>query len=111
MSELVYLACPYSHPHPAIREERFNAVTKVAAELLSEGHLVFSPITHAHPMAEVGDLPRNWEFWEKFDRAYLQHSYKIIVLQLDGWKTSTGVAAEVAIAKELGLIVEYRPCD
>ena len=107
MKPLVYLACPYSHPDATVREARFRAVTAVAAYLLSEGHLVFSPITHAHPMAEAGDLPRGWDFWEKFDRAYLEHSHKIIVLPLEGWDTSKGVLAEIQIAEELGLEVEY----
>ena len=111
MKKLVYLACPYSHSNPLVRVARFEAVTAVAVKLLADGHLVFSPITHAHPMAEVGNLPRGWDFWEKFDRAFLESSYKIIVLQLDGWDTSVGVLAEVKIAEELGLEVEYYEVD
>lgn len=31
---------------------------------------------------------------------------KLIVIKLPGWETSTGVTAEIAHAKELGLLIE-----
>jgi len=106
-SSLIYLATPYSHSDPAIREQRFREVNAVAARLMREGLHVFSPISHTHPIAEAGDLPRGWEFWEAYDRVLLQACGKIIVLMLDGWRESTGVTAEIAIAEELGLVVEF----
>lgn len=104
---LVYLAVPYSHPEPAVREARFAAVNKVAADLMRQGLHVFSPISHTHPIAMAGELPLGWDFWEAFDRAYLSHCHKIIVLKLEGWDQSKGVTAELKIAKELGLEIEY----
>lgn len=106
---LIYLACPYSHSDPQVRIERFESANRAAAYLMCQGHKVFSPISHTHPIAvsPEGELPKGWEFWHEFDRAFLEYSYKIIVLCIDGWKESVGVQGELKIAEELGLEVEY----
>ena len=105
--KLTYLAVPYSHSDPAIRQKRFEIVNKVSADLMSAGHLIFSPISHTHPIALAGELPVHWEFWKNFDIAYLEVSKKLIVLMLDGWKESKGVTGEVEIAVDLGIPIEY----
>ena len=104
---MIYLACPYSHPDREVRIYRFNAVNRVAAHLMSNGEIVFSPISHTHPIAEAGELPLGWDYWERFDRTFLQMSQRFIILTLDEWQESKGVAAEIKIARELGLKVEY----
>ncbi len=106
-AELAYLAVPYSHKDRAVIVERFNAVNKVAAKLMASGQYVFSPISHTHPIADAGDLPRGWEFWDGYDRVMISACDKLIVLQLDGWKESIGVQAEIKIATELGIPIEY----
>lgn len=104
---LTYLASPYSHPDRAVRVARFEAAARAAARLASDGEIVFCPIAMSHPMAEAGELPGEWEFWERFDRAHLSVSRRIVVLTLDGWRESVGVQAEIVIAQELGLPVDY----
>lgn len=104
---ITYLACPYSHPDRSVRVARFEAANRTAAVLMAEGHYVYSPISHTHPIAEAGDLPLDWDYWEQYDRLFLNTSKLVKVLMLDGWKESKGVAGEVAIAAELGIPVEY----
>ena len=104
---LLYLAVPYSHPSPEIRAERFRAANRAAGKLMADGHHVFSPISHTHPIAEVCELPKGWDYWEAFDRAYLQCCHKLIVLTLDGWMDSIGVTEEIRIAQEMGVPVEF----
>lgn len=103
---MIYLATPYSHPDPAVREQRFRAACQAAVALLHAGHVVFSPITHSHPLAQHG-LPGNWHFWERYDRALLERCDEVVVLMLDGWENSVGVQAEIRIARELGKPVRY----
>lgn len=104
---LVYFAQPYSHDDPKIVEERFVLGSKKSAELMAQGAIIFSPITMCHPMSLYGKLPGGWEFWEKFDRTYLSVCNKLIVYRLPGWEISKGVTAEIKIAQELGIPVEY----
>lgn len=104
---LMYLAVPYSSPDPSIRAARFEMANRAAGWLLSRGHVIFSPISHTHPIAEVCELPKGWEFWRVFDNAYLSVSDNVIVLAIDGWRESVGVQAEIVIAREMGIPVEY----
>lgn len=106
-NELVYLAVPYSHQDPAVRRERFKAVNRVAAKLMREGVFIFSPISHTHPIELAGDLPYDWNFWYGYDRAILKHCKKLLVLKLDGWQSSAGVAGECDLARELGIPIEF----
>lgn len=105
--QLTYLACPYTHSDSLIREERFELVTKLAGYLINQGYIIFSPITHCHPIAELCSLSGGWEYWEKVCRTYLNHSNMMIVYQLDGWNTSDGVSAEMKIALEMDIPIYY----
>lgn len=104
---LVYLACPYSHPDRAVRVARFESANHAAGELMRAGHHVYSPTSHTHPIAEAGDLPLGWNFWEQHDRIFISMSHKIVVVTADGWRESKGVTAEIAMAEEFGIPVEY----
>lgn len=74
---------------------------------MSQGVLVFSPISHTHGIACHGGLPTDWRFWERYDRAMLAACSRLLVLRLDGWDRSVGVAAEIRIARETGTEVLY----
>ena len=107
MSEgMIYLASPYSHSDPVVREARFQAVCKKAADLWREGHIVFSPIAHTHPIAWYG-LPKGFDFFERFDRKMLEVCDELCVFQLPGWNDSKGVMSEIRIANELGMPISY----
>jgi hypothetical protein len=105
-----YLALPYTYRHedPAVQRRmqqwRFELGTQAAAWLMNtQGWNVFSPITHSHPLHVQAQMRGDWEFWKQVDTEYLQVSCRIVVLGLDGWRDSTGVTAELAIAKDFGI--------
>jgi hypothetical protein len=104
---LVYLASPYSHPDPAVMESRYLEAVKAAHYLMSQGHVVFSPIAHNHILVKMFGLPVGWEYWEKFDSVYLRMSSQLIILTLDGWMESKGIKGELKIAGELQLPLDY----
>lgn len=103
----IYLATPYSHPDKSIRESRFHAVNAVAAQLMRAGHHVYSPISHSHPIAEAGELPKDWKFWEEYDRTFIEWCDELHVYRADGLEESVGVQAEIKIATELGKAVVF----
>ncbi len=104
---MIYLASPYSHQDLSVMEARWKQVCVIAGRLMNEGHVVFSPIAHTHPIADHCALPRGWDYWERFDREFIQASDKLVVAMMDGWKESKGVQAEILIAQELGKPVDY----
>lgn len=103
---MIYLASPYSHPHAIVRELRFHDACVALARMLRAGLPAFSPIVHGHPLVAHG-LPTDWSYWEPFDREHIGRCDEVLVLMLDGWRDSIGVAAEIGIAAELGKPVRY----
>lgn len=106
-SSLVYLASPYSHPDPLVRESRFQAVCKAAAHLMGAGLHIFSPIAHTHPIALAGSLPGDWEYWKAYDETMLAACGALVVLALDDWQQSKGIREEEKIAHRLLLPTLY----
>lgn len=104
---LIYLATPYSHPDKAVRLARFEAVNRFAAKLMAEGRHVYSPISHTHPIAEAGGLPLGWEYWDIYDRTMMSACSGMIVFCQPGWSESKGVTAEIEIATEMNLEIEF----
>jgi len=82
--ELIYLACPYTDPDQAVMHGRFIAANRAAGRMMARGLFVFSPISHSHPIAIIGELPVSWKYWEAYDRAMLSRCSKMVVLCLDG---------------------------
>ena len=107
MKGYIYLAGPYTHGSIIIRQERFEALTKKTAELMRDGHVVFSPITHGHAIAVRHDMPVGFEFWKDQDLEMLRHAAKVIVLMLPGYYESVGVKAEIEAARTIGIDVEF----
>ena len=105
---MIYIASPYSHPDVVIREQRFRAVCRAAAKLMSEGAIVFSPIAHSHPIATIGNCrPLDLEFWLRQDRAFMDTCDSMIVLMLPGWRESKGVQYEIEYMTKAGKPVRY----
>ena len=105
---MIYLASPYTHSEPGVREARFEAACLATAELVRAGHVVFSPIVHGHPLVRF-DLPIEWEYWERIDGEHLRHCDEVVVLMLEGWRESRGVQAEIDLAIEMDLPIRYLP--
>ena len=103
---MIYLASPYSHPDSQVRQARFEAACRAAADLIRAGQPVIAPIVQGHALVRYG-LPGDWTFWEPLARAYLARCDEILVLTLDGWEDSEGVQAEMALASARGKRVDY----
>ena len=102
-----YVAAPYSHDDPAVRELRFRKINAYCAAQMAAGVILYSPISHCHPIAFEHALPTDWAFWERFDRAMIGCCQRLTVLTLDGWRESRGVQAEIKIALDMNIPVEY----
>lgn len=109
MSDLTYLASPYSDPSPIVRHQRFEAACRVAGRLMKQGVCVFSPIAHSHPIEQCFDdgVKEGHAFWLQQDFAVLEKCAKLIVLTLPGWEASRGVAAEIDFANRHDIPLEF----
>lgn len=99
----VYLAIPYSF-NP---ELSFSIANKVAAQLMQQGNVVFSPISHSHPVAEF--LPPNLKtdshWWMNQDLPLVEWCDEVccVVIGEEGHhliESSTGVQRELFHAKK-----------
>ena len=102
-----YLAIPYSDDSEEVMAFRAEVSDFIFSELSKEGRVIYAPISSCHHIAIRHGLPRNYEFWENMCEAFVGASKRIIVICLPGWRESTGVTAELKLAKKLGLEIEY----
>ena len=111
--KLIYLASPYSHPDPDVLIARVAAVQRATARFIEQGHLVFSPIVHSDPIANlVAFSPINHaegelSGWMAYDFGFIDKCDAVWVLTIDGWDQSWGVRAEIEYAERTGKPVEY----
>jgi hypothetical protein len=107
---VAYLAAPYSHPEPLARQARWLAASRAAACLMGSGLIVLSPLSMGHPISVAGaeySPGTGFQAWKDAAMTMLRASEMLIVLTLDGWRESAGVAAEIAAARELGMYTTH----
>lgn len=102
----IYLAAPYSDdPLRGYVES-----SKAAARLMDAGNVVFSPLSHSHPISHHGKLdPMDHAFWLHQDLSWLRECDVLMVLQLPGWEISKGVRREIDYAGTLQIPVVFLP--
>jgi hypothetical protein len=102
----IYLASPYSSGDASIRDERAQHAARFTADHIRLGHHIYSPIVHCHELALAHDLPKDFEFWQRYNFAILAKASQLWVLDLPGWDTSRGVLAEIELATSLSIPTE-----
>jgi len=97
--KILYLASPYTSPEPTVRGDRVELASIAAAQLMMQGHCVFSPITHGHHVAAHLTVSTDHEFWMAQCIPILQLCDALMLLPQEGWRQSRGVAEELAFAR------------
>jgi hypothetical protein len=95
---MIYLASPYNHRSPFVREARYLAAMEAVTLLMQRRIWVFSPIVHCHEFKKIADLPPSHEFWLAYDLHILEQCEALYILAIDGYRESLGVGAERAHA-------------
>lgn len=110
----IYLALPYTF-NPSFSHKIAN---KVAAKLMSEGHVVFSPISHSHHIADhLPDLVRtDSDWWMKMDLPFVDwceeiHFVSIGELGVELISKSRGCQAEMDEALKLNKPIKFISYD
>ena len=103
----IYLASPYTSTSQSEQIERFVNVRNKTAELMHQGHVVFSPIAYSHQFHQHLGMPGDWQFWERYDTAFIEWADEFWIYMLNGWQDSKGIQAELSIAGRLGKTIRY----
>jgi len=99
----IYLAIPYT----GNENRSFRVANLVAGMLMQQGHIIYSPVSHTHPIAVECDLPKDWEYWKQYGEAFIGFCDELYIVKLTGWELSKGVNAEIEIAKSTGKPIRY----
>lgn len=100
---IFYLAAPYTHPKPTVRQERLILVNSTAARLMEGGYGIVSPLSMGVPISFYNDMGTGWETWKDVCLRLLECCDALCLLLLPGWRDSVGVMAELRYAEALGL--------
>ena len=109
-----YLACPHWHDDPAIRQLRYEAAIQAHVNLTHAGFSILNPIAMSHDadkLARENNREITHDVWLRADYPLLFNCSGLIILQLPGWKSSKGIAWEIAGADELKKPIIFLPGD
>lgn len=102
---LFYLAAPFIDENPDRMRSRLEAINEKAADLIAQGQLVFSPITHGRPLLGKRGVDRTVLL--KHGIETLKRCDVVLVFKLPGWEKSLGVEAEIKAAETFGIPIEF----
>jgi len=100
---LIYLASPFTHENTNVEHHRFIQAEVITALILKNNFNVFSPIVHCYEIAKKFTLPSHFEFWAKYDEAMLKRCTHVVILDIEGWEISKGVANEKRLAEKYNI--------
>ena len=103
----VYLMCPYSHPEYFVRQYRVNLADRVAAWLMLQGHVVYSPLSHSHRIAHHLNNHLEHDFWLRQCHPFVEWADEARVIMAEGWNISTGIKLELEWLADMGKPFEY----
>ncbi len=104
-----YVGMPYSAESKATEQRRVNLARLYVSRLMKDHRIhALCTVIHSHEMALENDMPTDIAYWREFNMSILRRSDGLIILPLDRWENSTGLAEEIEIARGSGLpILRY----
>ena len=116
MKGLWYLAHPYTVKNKkgeyvaGGEEANFQLCNLRAARLIEKGVLIYSPISHTHPIHQIYPPFVGGEvhvMWYEFDNAIIRATPFEGIILSPGWENSQGCRGEKVLFEELGRKVKY----
>lgn len=104
---MFYLAGPYTCANPDVTQARYDKLCSIAVDLMRHGIDVYSPVIYGHNLVKMG-LPAYFDRWKEFCLPMLKNCQALIVVKIDGWEASSGVALEIEFAKANGIPVLFK---
>ena len=95
MKGLIYLASPYTHKNKIQRDVSYLQALRTCHVFNECGIPIFSPIVYGHQFAVNCGAPLGYEYWKPLDSSMQQVCTELLILQIDGWKVSSGISEEI----------------
>lgn len=94
---LWYVATPYTHADPHVRERRCALAQRATAQLMEAGVHAYSPIANGHPVSFYmrPETVNDHDFWMRHCYDMLERCNGLLVITMEGWAQSKGVAMEI----------------
>ena len=106
MSDLIYLASPYTHVDMLVRCQRAMQAAHTAARLVEKGYFVYSPVLHGHEIDKwASDIP--YQYWIDLGFKMLSRCDLMYVLMIPGWRQSGGIKKEIEFAESNDIPISY----
>lgn len=108
---MVYVATPYSRYKYGLGCAAYDACRHAEYLVRELGLSAWSPIVHGHQLSLWDKLPpRDHLLWMKINAPLMEASASCVVVKLEGWQDSRGIAEEVAYFQAAGKpVVEMDP--
>jgi hypothetical protein len=94
----IYISIPYT----GMETHSFQIANQVAGELIKMGHVIFSPISHSHPIAIECGMAGDHEAWKAQNEAFLRWCDEMVIVDIVGWEKSNGVSWEMQEISKMG---------
>lgn len=109
-----YISNPYSGTELQ-KNQRAKIAAEICGKLLKRKVFAWSPIVHNHAMMKHYNeftLEERRSIILDFDFSLLLSSKAMIVLKIEGWKSSYGVSKEIELCKEKNIPIYFlNPTD
>jgi hypothetical protein len=98
---MYFVSSPYSHTDKAVVEQRMALLNKSIAKIQGQ-YFCVTPLWNHYILEYDNSIGSDWNFWKEYCEEMMKRCIGIIVLDnIDGWKESTGVDAEIKLAQKL----------
>lgn len=105
---MIYLASPYSHIDPEVRQWRYETVRDFVAHHMQNAPMpIYSPIVYGHYMAKEKGMPFHKDFWHRHNTSMLRRCEIFWGMKLPGWDESAGCKIELNMAENLLMSIHY----
>ncbi len=83
---------------------------EICRGLLVDGETPISPLYNHYIIKNYPSFQTDWATWKEYSQNLLRMSEVLLVVCVEGWTLSEGLAAEISMAQDYGLPIIYREC-
>jgi Domain of unknown function (DUF5664)/Domain of unknown function (DUF1937) len=92
-----YIATPYTKFAGGL-DEAYCQARDCTVAIRAAGVTCFCPILHGHEICMFADVSKtDYDIWIPFNRQWIDRAHGMVIVQMEGWQDSFGVAEEIKL--------------